>query len=255
MKKFDFSGLREKKKIVMLTAYDCQMAKLLDETGIDLILVGDSLGMVVLGLKDTKNVSMGQMLHHTGAVASSVKNTPVIADMPAHSCDTVDTALHNAKLLLGAGADAVKIEGNKQEAIKALLEERIPVMGHLGLLPQTAEQYCVQGRDKGKAEEIFQDAVALANLGVFAIVLECVPTALAKRITDSIAVPTVGIGAGMHCSGQVLVINDLLGLDPGFKPKFVKRYAELAEEIKGAVSKFKQDVLNERFPDKEHSFY
>jgi 3-methyl-2-oxobutanoate hydroxymethyltransferase len=247
--------IKKKKKIVMLTAYDYQIAKLIDEVGIDIILVGDSLGMVVLGYKDTKSVTMQEMIHHTKAVARGAKNTLIIGDMPVHSYDTVENALINAKKFIGAGAHGVKIEGNKPDIIKALIKEGIPVMGHLGLLPQTAEKYGVVGREKSEAEKIYRDALELDSLGVFSIVLECIPESLAKKITESVKAPTIGIGAGKYCKGQVLVINDLLGMDENFNPKFVKKYANLSAIIKDAVSRFKEEVLKEKFPDDEHAFH
>ena len=250
--------IRRKKgreKIVMLTAYDYQMAKILDETGIDLILVGDSLGMVVQGHKDTKKVTMEDMLYHTRAVARGAKKTPIIGDMPINSCNTVKDGLRNAKRFLEAGAHGVKIEGNKPEVIKALINAGIPVMGHVGMLPQLSETYRVKGKNPEEAEKIFQDALELDKLGVFSIVIECVPESLAKSITEKVKAPTIGIGAGKHCDGQVLVINDLLGLDESFKPKFVKRYANLNSVIKDAVSKFVEEVHTGRYPDKEHTYH
>jgi 3-methyl-2-oxobutanoate hydroxymethyltransferase len=247
--------IKKKERIVMLTAYDYQTAKLLDEVGIDLILVGDSLGMVVLGHKDTKNVTMQEMIHHTKAVVNGVKNSLIIGDMPIHTYDTVDDALVNAKKFIEAGAHGVKIEGNKTQVIRALLKEGIPVMGHLGLLPQTAEKYIVKGKEELEAKRIYDDALALDELGVFSVVLECVPENLAKKITENVKVPTIGIGAGKYCRGQVLVINDLLGMDDSFKPKHVKKYADLSKTIKNAVSKFKEEVLEGKFPDDEHTFH
>jgi 3-methyl-2-oxobutanoate hydroxymethyltransferase len=247
--------IKKKEKIVMLTAYDYQTAKLMDEVGIDIILVGDSLSMVVLGHKDTKNITMQEMIHHTKAVVNGVKNSLVIGDMPIHTYDNVDDALANAKKFLEAGTNGVKIEGYKPDVIKALLEERIPVMGHLGLLPQTAEKYVVKGKEESEAKRIYDDALTLDKLGVFSIVLECIPESLAKNITENVKVPTIGIGAGKYCRGQVLVINDLLGMDDSFKPKHVKRYADLSKTIKNAISKFKEEVLEGKFPDDEHTFH
>jgi len=247
--------LKGKKKIAMLTCYDFQTAKLLEQAGIDLILVGDSLGMVVLGFKDTKPVTMADMVRHTAAVAKAVEKTPVVGDLPANSYNSAEDALKNAKLLLEAGANAVKFEGCKPKIVSVLVKEKIPVMGHLGLLPQTAEKYCVHGKEKDEAEKIFRDSMALDKAGVFAIVLECVPLQLAKRITENTTALTIGIGAGPHCNGQVLVINDLLGMNQEFKPKFVKRYANLSEEITKAVSDFKNEVLNGKFPLDAESFH
>lgn len=254
--KFDeLKMLKKKRKIVILTAYDYQIAKILDGIGIDLILVGDSLGMVMLGYKNTKSVTMQEMLHHTRAVARGAKNTPIVGDMPINSYNTPAAVLKNAKNFLDAGAHGVKIEGNKPEIIKALLNENIPVMGHVGLLPQTAEQHRVRGKDEAEAEKIFSDALKLDELGVFMIVLECIPENLAKRITETVKTPTIGIGAGKYCDGQVLVINDMLGLDESFTPKYLKRYADLNHIIQQAVTKFKEEVLDGKYPDREHTYH
>lgn len=244
-----------RRKLVMLTAYDYQMAKILDDVGVDMILVGDSLGMTVMGYPDTKSVTMEDMIHHTRAVARGVKRALIVGDMPIHSDDTPELALRNARRFLEAGAHAVKIEGNKPEVIKTLIDAGIPVMGHVGLLPQTAKRYRVRGKKREEAERIFRDAVDLDGLGVFSIVLESIPKRLARRITEAVEAPTIGIGAGIHCDGQVLVINDLLGMDESFKPKFVKRYAHLEKIIREAVRRFIDDVLNERFPDEEHTYH
>ncbi|HLC36787.1 MAG TPA: 3-methyl-2-oxobutanoate hydroxymethyltransferase [archaeon] len=249
-----FNKLKEKKKLAMLTAYDFQTAKILGEAGIDLILVGDSLGMVFQGNSDTKSVSMNDMLYHCKAVARGVKNAVVVGDMPINSYNNPVQALNNAKKFIEAGCDAVKVEGNKKEVMEKLIENGIPVMGHLGLLPQTAEKYSVQGKTEKEAQKIFNDAMELEKLGVFALVLECIPSSLAKKITQQVRVPTIGIGAGLHCKGQVLVINDLLGLNEKFNPRFVKKYLNLNSLIKEAVSKFKEEVEQEMFPSKEHSF-
>ena len=251
----NFDYLRKKRKIVMLTAYDYQMARILDEAGIDLILVGDSLGMVVLGHEDTKSVTMGDMLHHTRAVARGAKNTPVIGDMPVNSCNTAEEAVKNAKRFLEAGAHGVKIEGNRPEIVKALLNEGIPVMGHVGLLPQIAERYRLKGKEQDEAEKIFRDAVELDKMGVFTMVLECIPEGLARRITETMKAPTIGIGAGKYCDGQVLVVNDMLGFDRTFSPKYLKRYARLDEEVEKAVATFKREVLEEKYPDEAHTYH
>jgi 3-methyl-2-oxobutanoate hydroxymethyltransferase len=244
-----------KEKIIMLTAYDYQMAKILDEAEVDLILVGDSLGMVIQGCKDTKSVTMEDMLYHTRAVAKGAKNTPIIGDMPINSDKTVEEALKNAKRFLEAGAQGVKIEGNKSEVVKALLNAGIPVMGHVGLLPQTAESYRVKGKQPEEAQRIFNDALALDKLGVFSIVLECMPESLAERITEAVKAPTIGIGAGKHCDGQVLVINDMLGFDLSFSPKYLKRYANLNRVIKEAVARFREEVSEGIYPDREHTYH
>jgi len=246
---------RGKEKIIMLTAYDYQMAKILDEVGIDLILVGDSLGMVIQGYADTKSVTMEDMLYHTCAVARGAKNTPIIGDMPINRDKKVEDALKNAKRFLDAGAHGVKIEGNKSDVVKALSNAGIPVMGHVGLLPQTAESYRVKGKQPEEAQKIFNDALELDELGVFSIVLECMPESLAKRITERVRAPTIGIGAGKYCDGQVLVINDLLGFDESFAPKYLKRYANLNRIIKEAVARFKGEVSRGIYPDREHTYH
>jgi 3-methyl-2-oxobutanoate hydroxymethyltransferase len=250
-----FRNLKGKEKIIMLTAYDYQIAKILDEEVINIILVGDSLGMVVQGYGDTKNVTMEDMLYHTRAVARGAKKTPIIGDMPLNSDSTIEDALRNAKSFLDAGAHGVKIEGNKTEVIKALISNGIPVMGHIGLLPQTAPTYRVRGKATEDAQKILQDAVQLDKLGVFTMVLESIPESLAKKITKAIGAPTIGIGAGKHCDGQVLVINDMLGLDPTFNPKYVKRYANLNQIIKKAVEDFRQEVRDGEYPDYEHAYH
>ena len=244
-----------KERIVMLTAYDYQIAKILDETGIDLILVGDSLGMVVQGHNNTKSVTMKDMIYHIKAVAKGAKNTPIIGDMPMNSCNTVEDGVRNAKQFLEAGAHGVKIEGNRPEVVRALIDAEIPVMGHVGMLPQMAEVYRVKGKKPEEANKIFQDALDLAEFGVFSIVLECIPKSLAKKITDNIETPTIGIGAGKHCDGQVLVINDMLGLNESFKPKYVKRYAHLNKEIKDAVMRFMEEVSAGKYPDEAHTYH
>jgi len=255
MKLDEFRDRKGKEKIIMLTAYDHQIAKILDEEGIDIILVGDSLGMVVQGYTNTKNVTMEDMLYHTRAVARGAKKTPTIGDMPINSDNTVEDALRNARRFLKAGAQGVKIEGNKTEIVEGLISNRIPVMGHVGLLPQTAPAYRVRGKAPEEAQRILQDAIELDKLGVFTMVLESIPAGLAKKVTEAVATPTIGIGAGRHCDGQVLVINDMLGLDPTFSPKYVKRYANLNQIIKQAVEDFRQDVRAGDYPDEEHTYH
>jgi 3-methyl-2-oxobutanoate hydroxymethyltransferase len=245
---------KNKEKIVMLTCYDYQTAKIIDGM-IDLILVGDSLGMVIQGRDDTKSVTMRDMIYHTRAVARGAKKTPIIGDMPINTYNTVENGLKNAKRFLRAGAHGVKIEGNKPEIVKALLDSDIPVMGHVGLLPQTAKRYRVKGKKRDEAEKIFNDALELDKMGVFSLVLECIPIRLARKITESVKTVTIGIGAGKYCDGQVLVINDMLGYDDSFSPKYLKRYANLNKEIKEAVKKFKKEVLNGIYPDDRHSYH
>jgi 3-methyl-2-oxobutanoate hydroxymethyltransferase len=248
-------GKKGKEKIVMLTAYDSQMARILDQTGIDLILVGDSSGMVVQGYKDTKSVTMADMMFHVRAVARGATSTPIIGDMPVGSCDNGEDCLENAEKFVEAGAHGVKIEGRKIDAIKLLIRKGIPVMGHVGMLPQMAEAYHVKGKTPAETEEILRDAQELDALGVFSMVLECIPESLAKTITNCVKAPTIGIGAGKHCDGQVLVINDLLGFDENFKPKYLKRYADLNKTIRLAVTEFMEEVQEGKYPDDEHTYH
>lgn len=256
--------LMEKKqkneKITMLTAYDYLMAKVLDEVGIDLILVGDSLGMVVLGYDTTIPVTLEEVLYHTKAVARGAKSAMVVADMPflTYQTDKVE-ALKNAGRFLQEGrAQAVKIEGGElmAETVDFLVRRGIPVMGHIGLTPQSVNQlggFKVQGRDIEQAHQLIKDAQILDKAGVFSIVLECVPYQLAKIITEKVSVPTIGIGAGPYCDGQVLVIQDLLGYFEA-TAKFVKKYAQLDKEIKRAVSEYIEEVRSEKFPTLENSY-
>ena len=245
-------AMKNKEKIVVLTAYDYSMAKILDESGFDIILVGDSLGMVVLGYETTKHVTIQDIERHTKAVANGAKNTLIIADLPINSYNTEEDAIKNAKLLLEAGAHGVKPEG-KVDIVKALTKQNIPVMAHIGLLPQT-QAYSVKGKNEEEAKELINEAKEIEKAGAFSTVIESVPPELAKKITESINIPTIGIGAGKDCDGQVLVINDILGLYDKFKPKFVKQYANLWETIKKAVSQYKEEVKQEKFPSEEHSY-
>ena len=249
------------KKITMLTAYDYSMAALLDQVGIDILLVGDSLGMVVLGHETTLPVTMEEMLHHTKAVSRAARRAMVVGDMPFMSYQiSAEQALENAgRFLKEADAHAVKLEGGQEiaDTVKKIVESGIPVMAHLGLTPQSIHQlggYGVQGKESEAAKKMIQDAKALEDAGIFSLVLECVPTPLAKAITEEISVPTIGIGAGIHCDGQVLVTHDLLGLFEKFIPKFVKRYAELNKPVKEAVKQFIEEVQTGKFPGVEHSF-
>ena len=246
-------SMKGQEAIVVLTCYDYSTAKLLEEAGIDIVLVGDSLGNVILGYESTREVTMEDMVRHTGAVRRGAVSTFIVTDMPYKSDETSEKALKNANLLTEAGADAVKVEG-KPEICKFLVQNGIAVMGHVGLLPQTAENYKVKGKDIEEAKEIVKQALELNNAGCFAIVLESIPLDLAKRITEAVKVPTIGIGAGPYCDGQVLVINDMLGLFQDFKPKFVKKYANLADEIKKAVKQYKKEVKSGHFPGEEYSF-
>ena len=239
--------------ITALTAYDCNIAKLLDEAGVDIVIVGDSLGNVVLGCETTRDVTMQDMVRHTGAVRRGAVTSFIVADLPFQADATPEQALENSHLLIEAGADAVKIEG-KPEIAKVIAANRIPVMGHVGLLPQTAEEFKVQGKDRVAAEKIVQEAKALEKAGCFAIVLEAIPASLASTITSLISIPTIGIGAGPYCDGQVLVINDVLGMYEGHTPKFAKRYAALNEDIRAAVKNYIKEVKTGQFPGDQHSY-
>ncbi len=264
MKKKTVKHIREMKgreKIVMLTAYDAAMAGLLDDCGIDILLVGDSLGMVVLGYESTVPVTMEEMLHHVAAVRRGSPNALVIADMPFGSFQvSPERAVENGiRFMKEGGCDGVKIEGGGEacETVQALVRAGVPVMGHLGVTPQTAGLlggYGVQGRTAEAARRMLADAESLVEAGVFSLVLECIPEELARVISRRVAVPTLGIGAGIHCDGQVLVTNDLLGLFDRFTPHFVRKYAELAPLIREAVTGFRTDVRQGAFPGPEHSF-
>lgn len=248
-------------KITMLTAYDFPMASILDESDIDIILVGDSLGNVVLGYQSTLPVTMDDMVRHTQAVARGVQKAMVVADMPFLSYQvSSEAALANAgRLLKEADAQAVKLEGGREHAeiVHKMTYAGIPVMAHLGLTPQSVNQlggYKVQGKNEDAAETIIRDAKILEEAGAFSLVLECVPEKLASDITAALSIPTIGIGAGVHCDGQVLVVNDMLGISDRMTPKFVKKYANLNQAIKDAVKQYIADVKTSAFPDDEHSF-
>ena len=234
-------------KLAVLTAYDYPTARLLDEAGVDLILVGDSLGMVVLGLPDTTKVTMNMMLHHAAAVRRAVKRAPVIVDLPANSYGTADLALHNAQRLAAAGADAVKLEGGVAVigAVRAIIRAGIGYIGHIGMLPQSVKiegGYKKKGRTDENASALLEDAHALEEAGAAAIVLESIVPEVAARITQSVTIPTIGIGAGSGCDAQVLVTHDLIGLYPWFIPPFVKPEANLAMEVTRAARRFVQAV-------------
>ena len=249
----EIKSMKGKQKIVMLTAYDFPTAKLVDGV-VDIILVGDSLGMVVLGYENTTQVTMDDMLRATGAVARGAKNTFIVGDMPIGTYDNEKSALKNAKLFLEAGAHAVKIERNPKIA-EYLVKNGIEVMGHIGLTPQTITTFKVQGKDKESADKILNEGIELEKAGCFSLVLECILLELAKTITSKIKIPTIGIGAGIHCDGQVLVTNDILGLYGDFNPKFLKRYAEIGNEMKKAFENYAKDVREEKFPGDENSFH
>ncbi|MFH7320351.1 3-methyl-2-oxobutanoate hydroxymethyltransferase [Desulfurivibrio sp. D14AmB] len=248
-------------KITMLTAHDAAFATLVDRAGVDLVLVGDSLGMVALGYDSTVPVTMAEMIHHARAVRRGVKNALLIGDMPflSYQVDEKAAIANAGRFLKEAGCAAVKVEGGARIAatVAAVVRAGIPVMGHIGLTPQTAGQlggFKVQGRDDGSAERLLHDAQALAEAGAFALVLECVPALLAQRISAAVAIPTIGIGAGPYCDGQVLVTHDLLGLFDRFVPRFAKQYAALAEQAGAALASFRDEVERGVFPAAEHSF-
>lgn len=251
---------KKKEKIAVLTAYDYITAKILDEVKIDVLLVGDSAGMVYAGYSTTIPVGMEEMLYHTSAVARGVKRALIIGDMPFLSYQTgVDEAIRNAGRFLKAGAEGVKLEGGKAivEIVKALVKFGIPVMGHLGLTPQSIHKfggYKVQGKDREEAKRLLEDAILLEKAGCFSIVLEKIPWKLAKKITSEISIPTIGIGAGLYCDGQVLVIDDMLGRFEEFTPRFVKRYAEIGKVMRDACRKYIIDVKEGKFPTLEHSY-
>lgn len=247
--------------IVMITAYDAPSARIVDDAGADVILVGDSVANVVLGYADTLQVTIDDMAHHVGAVARTQPRALVVGDLPWMSYHvSVPDTVQNAARLVRAGAGAVKLEGGRKRlpAIEAILDAEIPVMGHLGLTPQSVHAlggFKVQGRDLEAARGIVDDAVAIAEAGCFAIVLECVPDAVARLVTDSVDIPTIGIGAGRHCDGQVLVFHDLLGLEERITPKFVRRYADLGADARTALGAFVGDVRNGRFPSSEETYH
>lgn len=251
----------DKRRIAMVTAYDYPTAKAAEAAGTDVILVGDSLGMVVLGHETTLPVTLEDMIHHTKAVKRGAKNTFVVTDMPFLSAGVsiAETVRNAGRIIQEAGADAVKLEGGREmlEEIRALIRANIPVMGHLGLTPQAVNQlggYKLQGKDAESAKRIFEDAVLLQEAGCFAIVLELVPTPLASLISERLTIPTIGIGAGAGCDGQVLVMHDLLGITNDYMPRFVKKYGSLYETMVDAVQSYNKEVRDGTFPGPEHAF-
>ena len=248
-------------KISMLTAYDTSFAGLIDGAGVEMVLVGDSLGMVLLGYDSTIPVTMEEMLHHCRAANRGVKRAVLVGDMPFLSYQVSESeAIANAgRFLKEAGCDAVKLEGGTEvcNTVKAIVRAGIPAMGHIGLTPQTASQlggYKVQGRDADSARKLLQSARDLEGAGAFSIVLECIPAELSEAITRAVSIPTIGIGAGKHCDGQVLVTHDMVGMFEKFTPSFVKQYANLASQIKEAVAAYHEEVKNGNFPSEEESF-
>src|SRR6266542_2024021 len=240
----DFRQMKQRgEKITALTAYDYPTARLLDESGIDIILVGDSLGMVVLGYQDTTRVTLEAMLHHTRAVVRGVKQAVLVADMPIHTYDTPGQAVETAKQFVAAGAQAVKLEGGVSHVaqIEAITRAGIPFMAHIGMLPQSVRDeggYKVKGRTQSEADALIADARAVEKAGAFSVVLEIVIADIARQITNTIGIPTIGIGSGEHCDGQILVTHDLIGLFPWFTPKFVSPEARVGEEIRRAARAF-----------------
>jgi 3-methyl-2-oxobutanoate hydroxymethyltransferase len=251
---------KKAERIVCLTAYDYPTALILDGAGIDLILVGDSAANVFAGEKTTLPITVEEMLYHTRVVARAVKNALVIADMPFLSYQTsIPDAVYNAGRFLKAGACGVKLEGGEPiaDTVKRLVDLGIPVMGHLGLTPQSIHKfggYRLRGKDEKEGARIIKDAKLLEAAGCFSLVLEKIPTALARQVTAASAIPTIGIGAGPHCDGQILVLHDMIGLFKDFTPKFVKQYAQAGEMIRRAVTEYKEEVKKGIYPDQAHSF-
>jgi len=248
-------------KITCLTAYDYSFARILDEAGVEMLLVGDSLGCVVQGNHNTLAVTMDEMIYHTRAVVRGRKRALVIGDMPflSYQASKEQALLNAGRFLKEAGAEAVKLEGGVavKETMAAMVDAGIPVMGHIGLTPQSVHQfggYKIQGRVKERRERVLRDASAVEEAGAFSVVLEGMPLDLAQEITERLTIPTIGIGAGVHCDGQVLVVHDMLGLFDDFAPKFVKRYADLKTTVTGAVKNFIGEVKEKKFPMEEHSF-
>jgi len=242
-------------KISVLTAYDFATARLLEESGIDIILVGDSLGMVFQGRENTKDVELSHMLYHGQAVRRGAPDTFLVIDLPKGSYDTPEEGVRSSRALMKAGANGVKLEGCPRQTIEAILQAGIPVMGHLGLLPQTAENYKVRGKTSVEALSITEDAKWMDQAGVFSLVLECIPLDLAQTLTQAIAIPTIGIGAGKFTDGQVLVVNDLLGLTTGYLPKFVEKFADLHKVITQGVTEYRRQIQAGEYPQDKHSYH
>jgi 3-methyl-2-oxobutanoate hydroxymethyltransferase len=251
-------AMKSKSRIGMLTAYDHPSARIADAAGADILLVGDSLGMVVLGYPDTLSVTVDDMLHHTRAVARGTKTALIVGDMPYLSYHvSIEESVRNAGRFIQSGAHAVKVEGAKESrlrTIEAILDAEIPVMGHIGLTPQSVNAlggFKLQGKSADDARRLIEEATALEQVGCFALVLECVPAELAALITERVSIPTIGIGAGPSCDGQVLVFHDVLGIYDGHTPKFVRKYANLAGDMQSALENYLSDVRGGRFPDEQ----
>ncbi|OSB17564.1 3-methyl-2-oxobutanoate hydroxymethyltransferase [Clostridium sporogenes] len=257
-----FQELKNKgEKITMLTAYDYSMTKLIDSSGINGILVGDSLGMVCLGYENTLSVTMEDMLHHTRAVVRGASNALVVGDMPfmSYQASTYDAVYNAGRFIKEAGAQAVKLEGGAavEKEVKAIVKAQIPVMGHIGLTPQSVNMFGgfkVQGKNEKIAKKLIEDAKILEDAGAFSIVLECIPEKLSKIISESISIPTIGIGAGKYCDGQILVYQDMLSMFSDFTPKFVKSFGNIGEAIKNGVSQYIEEVKEVEFPEEKHTF-
>lgn len=252
---------KERKKISMLTAYDYSMAKIIDESGVNGILIGDSLGMVIKGDEDTLSVTVDEIIYHTKAVKKGAKDALIVSDLPflSYHVSIEDAVLNAGRMLKEGGANAVKLEGgaNVIEQIKAIVNAQIPVMGHLGLTPQSVNAFGgfkVQGKSEETAKQLIDDAVALEKAGVFSIVLEGIPAKVAALITQTVSIPTIGIGAGKECDGQILVYQDMLGMFDNFVPKFVKQYASVGKIMKEAITSYINEVANESFPEEKHTF-
>lgn len=244
-------------KIAMLTCYDASFAKLMEDAGVDALLVGDSLGMVLQGASDTLGVTIQDMQYHTRCVASGAKARPIIADMPYGSDTSPGLALANSRLLLDAGAHIVKLEGDKTDVVRHLVSHDVQVCGHLGFTPQSVHElggYKVQGKDEAGAKKILDDALALQQAGICMLVLEMVPTALARTLTEQLTIPTIGIGAGPDCDGQVLVLQDMLGIYPGKTPRFARNFLQNADSVQDALRNYVEAVKNGSFPTLAHSF-
>ena len=251
----------EGKKLSMLTAYDYSMAKIIDESGVNGILIGDSLGMVIKGEEDTLSVTMDEVIYHTKAVKKGAKNALIVSDMPFLSYHvSIEQAVLNAgRLVKEGGASAVKLEGGANVAaqVKAIVDAQIPVMGHIGLTPQSVNAFGgfkVQGKSEAAAKKLIEDAVLLEKAGAFSIVLEGIPEKVAELITNAVSIPTIGIGAGKHCDGQILVYQDMLGMFNDFVPKFVKQYANIGTIMKEAIGSYVNEVQEGTFPEEKHTF-
>lgn len=250
-----------KEKLTMITAYDYSTAKIFDEEGVNSILIGDSLGMVMLGYEDTLKVTMEDMIHHTVAVSRGAKNALIVGDMPfmSYSTGMRDAVINAGRLMSEGGADCVKLEGGTEvcDVIRAIVTAKIPVCAHIGLTPQAVNAlggFKVQGKDIESANRLIKDALAVQEAGAFAVVIECVPEALSKKISEMLDIPTIGIGAGSGCDGQVLVYQDMLGMYSDFKPKFVKRFADVGSEMRKGVQDYIGAVKDGSFPAEEHCF-